>query len=54
MTVVNEPIKNWYEEYYKISGIGVVPNIPVNPYYFKKKFSKKICLEKNLKFLMMI
>ena len=48
MTVVNEPIKNWYEEYYKIGGIGVVPNIPVNPYY-KKKFSKRNLFRKEFK-----
>jgi len=32
MTVVCEPIKEWYKDYYKIKGIGVVPNIPYHPF----------------------
>ena len=31
MTVVCEPIKDWYENKYQIRGIGVVPNIPIHP-----------------------
>lgn len=40
LTVVCEPIKEWYENHYKIEGIGVVPNIPVNPFY-NQSFQKQ-------------
>lgn len=40
LTVVCEPIKEWYENNYKIEGVGVVPNIPVNPFY-NQSFQKK-------------
>ena len=45
MTVVSEPIKNWYAKYYKICGIGVVPNIPINPNYKKEFIRKKLFRE---------
>lgn len=46
MTVVCEPIKKWYEDYYGVKGIATVPNIPHHPHPGKITSSNNIFREK--------